>query len=189
MRRIMVVAALLSAALLSSCENEEKLSPPAPLALTSEAMGRYCGMNVLEHPGPKGQIILDAQTREPIWFSSARDTLAFTMLPEEPKDIAAIYVSDMAKAPSWEEPGATNWIDARRAFFVIDSTVRGGMGTEEAVPFSTREAAIEFAGKNGGRIVTFDEVPQDYILGSGDALRDSAAEQPMDANAEGHDHG
>lgn len=78
-------------------------------------MGRYCGMNVLEHPRPKGQIILEP-ANEAVWFSSARDTLAFTMLPEEPKGIAAIYVSDMAKAPSWEEPGAENWVDARKAF-------------------------------------------------------------------------
>ncbi len=90
-------------------------------------MGRYCGMNVLEHPGPKGQIILEP-TNEAVWFSSARDTLAFTMLPEEPKGIAAIYVSDMAKAPSWEEPGAENWVDARKAFFVIESAAVGGMG-------------------------------------------------------------
>jgi copper chaperone NosL len=179
MRRIMVAAAILSTALLLGCEGEQKQIPPAPLALTSEAMGRYCGMNVLEHPGPKGQIILDAHLREPIWFSSARDTLAFTMLPEEPKDIAAIYVSDMAKAPSWEEPGATNWINAKDAFFVIGSTVRGGMGTEEAVPFSTRAAATEFAGKNGGRVVVFDEVPHDYILGSAGAEPDASVNPPQ----------
>ena len=71
-------------------------------------------MNVLEHPGPKGQIIL-ASRDEPVWFSSARDAFSFTMLPEEPKDIRAIYVSDMAKAPSWDKPGQTNWVDARQA--------------------------------------------------------------------------
>ncbi|SPU62318.1 outer-membrane lipoprotein nosL [Brucella melitensis] len=102
-------------ALLAGCSPAEKQEPATPFALTENAMGRYCGMNVLEHPGPKGQIIL-RPTNEPIWFSSARDTLAFTMLPEEPKNIAAIYVSDMAKAPNWDEPGANNWIMITQGF-------------------------------------------------------------------------
>lgn len=149
---------------LAGCSQEKKVDVVEPFALTDSAMGRYCGMNVLEHPGPKGQIIL-APANEPVWFSSARDTLAFTMLPEEPKSIAAIYVSDMAKAPSWEEPGAENWVDARKAFFVIESAAVGGMGAREAVPFSTREAADQFVAEKGGRIVGFDDVPQDYVLG------------------------
>ncbi|RYC15314.1 nitrous oxide reductase accessory protein NosL [Ciceribacter ferrooxidans] len=166
MRPFVLASSLLALLLLTGCSEEQKVEVPAPYALTEEAMGRYCGMNVLEHAGPKGQIILE-QIPEPIWFSSARDALAFTMLPEEPKDIAAIYVSDMAKAPNWDEPGAENWVDARKAFFVIGSSVRGGMGTEETVPFSTEAAAKDFAEKNGGRVVRFDEVPQDYVLGNG----------------------
>lgn len=143
---------------------QERAEMPAPYALTQEAIGRYCGMNVLEHAGPKGQVILDA-IPEPIWFSSARDTIAFTMLPDEPKEIAAIYVSDMGKAASWEEPGAENWIDARKAFYVIGSARRGGMGVEEAVPFSENGAAKAFAAQNGGEVVDFDDLPERYILG------------------------
>lgn len=120
-------------------------------------------MNVLEHAGPKGQIIL-RQIPEAIWFSSARDTVAFTMLPDEPKEIAAIYVSDMGKAASWEKPGAENWIDARKAFFVIGSSLRGGMGAEEAVPFSEEAAARQFVGKNGGEVVKFNDLPRITFL-------------------------
>ena len=103
---------------LAGCNEEVAQAPPPPHELTPAAIGHYCGMNVLEHAGPKGQIILASRT-DPIWFSSARDAIAFTMLPEEPKDIRAIYVSDIAKAPSWEDPGANNWVDARQALFVI----------------------------------------------------------------------
>ena len=103
-------------------------------------------MNVLEHTGPKGQIIL-ASRKEPVWFSSARDAISFTMLPEEPKDIRAIYVSDMAKAPNWEKPGADNWVDAQQAFFVIGSRMQGGMGGDEAVPFSDKERCREVRGR------------------------------------------
>lgn len=191
MRRLcLTLAFMVSALLVAGCEGEKDAAPPAPFALTSEAIGRYCGMNVLEHAGPKGQVILDAKIGEPIWFSSARDTLAFTMLPEEPKDYAAVYVSDMGKAPSWEKPGETNWIDAKRAFYVIGSALRSGMGAEEAVPFSTRDAAEKFASKNGGKVVSFGDVPRDYILGTGETEKPKEngpiSEQE---DAKGHDHG
>lgn len=162
MKKILIAVSLL---VLAACTPEKSAEAPPPFALTETAMGRYCGMNVLEHPGPKGQVILDP-VGEAIWFSSARDTLAFTMLPEEPKTIAAIYVSDMGKAPTWEKPGETNWVDAKKAFFVIESTVAGGMGAPEAVPFSEKEKAEAFRTEKGGRIVSFDEVPRDYILGA-----------------------
>jgi len=190
MRHTLMLAPLLSVLLLAGCEKEAKTAPPAPFALTTEAIGHYCGMNVLEHPGPKGQVILDAKVAEPVWFSSARDTLAFTMLPEEPKDYAAIYVSDMAKAPSWEKPGTTNWIDARTAFYVIGSALRGGMGAEETVPFSTRDAAAQFVAKNGGKVVTFADVPRDYVLGDNDtAAPKDTAPATADDTKKGNDHG
>jgi copper chaperone NosL len=158
-----VALLLVTAILLAACGPETTAPPPPPFALTSEATGHYCGMNLVEHKGPKGQIILADQ---PIWFSSARDALSFTMLPEEPKDIRAIYVSDMAKAPSWDDPGANNWVDARKAFFVIGSSKQGGMGAPETVPFSDRSAAEKFAAEHGGQVVTYDAVPRDYVLGS-----------------------
>ena len=163
MRRLLALAAVCLT--LAACDRDQPPAmAPAPHELTADAIGRYCGMNVLEHTGPKVQIILKSRI-DPIWFSSARDTIAFTMLPEEPKDIQAIYVSDMAKAPNWESPGATNWVDAKKAWFVIGSKVRGGMGAEEAVPFSDREAADRFMRENGGRVVAFSAIPPDYILG------------------------
>jgi len=164
--RATITAALFAVLALAGCSEEKQAAKPHPFELTSSAIGHYCGMNVLEHAGPKGQIIL-SPVEEPIWFSSARDAVAFTMLPEEPKNIAAIYVSDMAKAPTWEEPGADNWIDANEAWYVIGSSARGGMGAEEAVPFSTEEAAAGFAAKSGGEVVRFSEIPTDYVLGGG----------------------
>lgn len=170
--RLLAAAAMSALVMLTACSDEVGPEVPKPFALTSEAIGRYCGMNVLEHPGPKGQIML-GQIPEPIWFSSARDAVAFTMLPEEPKNISAIYVSDMARAPSWEEPGAENWVDARQAFYVIGSAMRGGMGAPETVPFSTEAAAADFAGSNGGRVVDFADIPRDYVLGTGEPEADA----------------
>lgn len=170
MRAITILLALLVAVVLGACRKEAD-QPPSPVALTSDAVGHYCGMTLAEHAGPKGQIIL-ANRKEPVWFSSVRDTFSFTMLPEEPKDIRGIYVSDMAKAASWEDPGATNWIDARKALFVIESRMKGGMGAPEAVPFSDRPAADRFTAENGGRIVGFADVPSEYILEAAETAPD-----------------
>jgi copper chaperone NosL len=139
------------------------------VALDGRAIGVFCGMNVLEHPGPKGQIITAGRI-DPFWFTSARDAVAFTLMPDQPRDIRAVYVSDMGRAPSWEAPGATNWVDARKAFFVLGSRKQGGMGAAEAVPFGQRAAAEEFAAKNGGDVVMFADIPPSYVLGS-DAYR------------------
>jgi copper chaperone NosL len=158
---IVLVAAFTAFA---GCNDKAAEPLPPPHAMTTEATGHYCGMNLAEHAGPKGQIILRSRA-EPVWFTSVRDTVAFTLLPEEPKDIRAVYVSDMGKAPSWNDPGANNWIEARQAFFVIESNLKGGMGAAEAVPFVSRSDAEKFAGAHGGRVVTFDQIPRDYILG------------------------
>jgi len=161
-----IICAFIAAVLLVGCNRDEGdgVIPP-PVALNSDAMGVFCGMNVLEHPGPKGQIITKGRI-DPFWFTSVRDTVAFTLMPDQPRDIRAIYVSDMARAPSWEEPGATNWIDARKAFFVIESRKQGGMGAAEAVPFGNRAAADDFVATNGGKVVAFAEIPSAYVLGS-----------------------
>ena len=186
--KIAFAAAALALFALAGCEDEKTAAaPPPPSALTAEAIGHYCGMAVLEHPGPKGQIILVSR-EAPIWFSSARDAFAFTMLPEEAKDVRAIYVSDMGKASSWEAPGAANWVEARSAFFVIGSRMRGGMGAAETVPFSDRVAADRFAEAHGGEVASFGEVPRDYVLGASWGSEPAAAGQDAAAEVGGHRH-
>lgn len=188
--RAMLGAVGLALALLAGgCDDgPDAAAPPPPRALTTAAVGHYCNMNVLEHAGPKGQILLRGRA-EPVWFTSARDTLAFTMLPEEPKDIGAVYVSDMGRAPSWEQPGAENWVDARKALYVIGSDRRGGMGAEEAVPFADRAMAGRFAAEHGGRVVAFGEMPRDYVLGDTAAPAGTPASPPAPAGpASAHRH-
>lgn len=165
MKALLPVLALLAALSAGGCDSQDSAAAaPPPVALTAEAIGHYCGMALLEHEGPKGQILLRGSDR-PVWFSSARDAIAFTMLAEEAKTLRAVYVSDMGRAESWEQPGATNWVEARRAVFVIGSRRMGGMGAAEAVPFSDRGAADRFAAEHGGRVLPFAQVPRDWVLG------------------------
>ncbi len=176
-RRLQQVAAaalLAAAAGLGGCDNRAPAAPPPPPAeVQAEAVGHYCGMLLVDHEGPKGQIHLSSRS-SPVWFSSVRDTVAFMRLPEEPRDITAVYVNDMGRARQWEQPEPGTWVEARRAWFVIESEMRGGMGAPEAVPFSERAAAEAFVARHRGRIVKLDDIPDTYVLGPVDGAAGSA---------------
>lgn len=150
---------------LVACEGDAPPpAPPTAVEAPLEATGHYCGMLLSEHAGPKGQIHL-ASRDQPIWFTSVRDTIAFLRLPEEPRDITAVYVNDMGRARQWEQPGADTWIRLDDALLVIESDRMGGMGAPEAVPFSEQAAAEAYVEEHGGRILRLAEIPDDYVLG------------------------
>lgn len=158
---ILMLALLLS---LSACgDDEPAAAPPAPQAVTAEAVGHYCGMALLDHTGPKGQIFVKGRAA-PVWFSSIKQVFAYTLLPEEPKGLSAIYVNDMSAAKADGKADPQSWVDARQAFYVIGSAFIGGMGAEDAMPFSDKARALEFAQAHGGRVVAFSEVPEDYVF-------------------------
>jgi copper chaperone NosL len=131
-------------------------------------------MLLTDHEGPKGQVFLAGQ-QQPLWFSSVRETIAFLRLPEEPRDIAAVYVNDMGKSMHWQQPDRGAWVDARHAWFVIESAQRGGMNVPEAVPFSKQDAAQAFRDSHGGRVVRLAEIPDAYVLGPVDRVPGSSA--------------
>jgi len=180
-RRILLMPLTLAIPLALGACSDDAPEVPKPHAMTDDATGRYCHMLLSEHQGPKGQIYLKSE-KEPIWFSSVRDTITFTLLPEEPKDIAAIYVTDMTDA-DWSQPGDDSWMDARDAYYVIRSDLAGGMGAPEAVPFKAEVGAKAFQAAHGGDIVRYDAIPKDYILSQ---VEPDASPQE-DVGHDGHD--
>jgi len=147
-----------------SCGPDERTAEmPPPREISADAIGHFCGMALTEHPGPKGQIFVDGR-EEPFWFASVTELIAFTLLPEESKRILAMYVTDMSGAVNFDVPASGNWIDAKTAHFVIGSELQAGMGAREAVPFSAPADAKAFVAANGGQIVSFGQVPEDYVL-------------------------
>jgi copper chaperone NosL len=170
-RTTIAVAGLL--VLLAACDGKQTAAVTPPRDLPAEAVAHFCNMVVSEHDGPKGQILL--RSGDPVWFTSVRDTFAFTMLPEEPKDIAAIYVTDMAKLKDQRHPDLGSWIDGHDAWYVVGSRERGGMGAAEIFPFGSRNAADAFARDHGGTVTSFDAVPRGAVLESEDAPGATAA--------------
>ena len=156
--------ALIALLLLTACKETE--ITPLAVALTADSTGYFCQMNVLEHPGPKAQIHLASYPGLPLFFSQVSDAVAYLRMPEQADAVTATYVSDMGAAASWANPGASNWIAADKAVFVVGSSAKGGMDAPELVPFSDRTKAQAFADTNGGQVFTFAEIPETIIVGS-----------------------
>ena len=129
-------APILLILLLAGCRDEVAVVAPEPVAMTEEAVSHFCMMSLDEHPGPKAQIHLEGMPF-PIFFAQVRDGIAYLKLPERSAGIAAVYVSNMSRAPSWDAPGIGNWIAAEDAIFVVGADVTGGMGAPELAPFET----------------------------------------------------
>lgn len=156
---------------LQACGGEEPQLPDrSPFALSDDAIGHFCGMQVSEHNGPKGQIFLKDQ-ESPLWFISVRDSLAYSRMPDEKFKINTIYVSDMGKAVSWDQPGDDAWIRAEDAWYVAGSSRTGGMGMAEFVPFSDKVKAADFMKSYGGTLVKMDEIATDALLGSDEMMK------------------
>ncbi len=162
----MTRAFLLSCAVLAlaACREDGTASLPEPVTMTAEAVGHFCQMELLEHPGPKAQVFLDGLPY-PLFFSQVRDAIAYDRMPEQSHMIAAIYVSDMGwSGATWEDPGADNWILASVAHYVVGSDLVGGMETPELVPFAAPEAAHAFIARHGGEVLGLEAVTDDMVL-------------------------
>ncbi len=158
---------LLAGCLLAGCGQQQQ-PPPVPQAPTRDDVGYFCSMIVENHLGPKSQIFLAGED-EPLWFTSVRDGISFTLLPEEPRNIRTVFVTAMDSA-DWNHPEleTQSWISAEKAWYIIGSNKRGGMGAAEAIPFTSEAAAQSFAKKFSGRVARLDDIPDDYILGNSD---------------------
>ncbi len=167
MKRFLFLAILA----LAACK-EEAAAPPPPASMTAEAVGHFCQMDLLEHPGPKAQVHLDGMPN-PLFFSQVRDAEAYRRMPEQSHAIRAIYVSDMAVAPGWDDPGKDNWIAADSAVYVVGAAITGGMGAQEFVPFSDRAAAREFADRHGGELMELADIPDHDVFAPDNAPEDA----------------
>ncbi|MDW3118378.1 MAG: nitrous oxide reductase accessory protein NosL [Roseovarius pacificus] len=157
------LAAILCLAILPACQ-EDTADIPQAVTMTASAVGHFCQMNMLEHPGPKAQVHLTGLPGTPLFFSQVRDAVAYLRMPEQSHEIAAVYVSDMASAASWEIPGADNWIPASAAHYVVGSSRTGGMGAPELVPFSDAASAAQFAQRHGGQVQELADIPDTAVL-------------------------
>lgn len=148
---------LLTLCLLAACREEAVL--PAPVALTPEAIGYFCQMNILDHGGPKAQVHLDTFPGKPLFFSQVRDAVTYLRMTEKDGTILAAYVTDMG-AVAWDDPAHAPWVLAGKASYVVGSDRLGGMDQPEFIPFADPAKAAAFAKAHGGQVMGLDQLPQ-----------------------------
>ena len=154
---VMTVIAVVASFWLMSC-SRDAAEKPAPIELDRSHACSTCGMIIVDFPGAKGQIRYENGRMDA--FCSTLDMLTFYLQPDRPKNIAAVYVNDMAGA-DWERPKGS-WTDAAKAFFILGGDVMGPMG-EAMVPFARKADADEYVKKHGGRIVMLNEVTMEML--------------------------
>lgn len=155
----------LVAALAACSPAEETTARPEPI--TTGTACSMDGMILADFPGPKGQI--HYASGEPDFFCDTPELFSIYLQPEQQKRITGIFTQDMGKT-DWEKP-QDNWIDARKAWFVLGSSKTGSMGPTLAA-FAEQKAAETFAGEYGGKVLRFEEVTPEMVDLTGGAGHD-----------------
>ncbi len=94
-------------------------------------------------------------------FCSTRDLFGFILQPETQRKIKEIYVHDMSKSP-WHSPDDNYFIDARQAWYVLDSSKKVAMGKTIA-SFIKQTDAQFFQSEFGGKVVDFSKITIDEL--------------------------
>ncbi len=142
---------LVALSLVGACTREQ--APPAAQEVTSGTACALDGMLLNDYPGPKAQIHYNDGTTE--FFCDTVEMFSILLRPESQRRVLAVYTQDMGQA-DWRQP-RDHWIDARSAWYVQGSKLKGSMGPTFAA-FARREDAEAFAGKYGGKVLRFDQV-------------------------------
>ncbi|WP_374584446.1 nitrous oxide reductase accessory protein NosL [Pseudoduganella sp.] len=141
-------AALGACLLLAACGQAAR-----SLAASEPADDAVCaldGMSIRDYPGPKAQIAYHGGRVD--FFCSLSELFEVLFGEDGLQGVGASYVQDMGQA-DWHRPRG-HWIDARSAWYVLDSRAEGAMGPTIGT-FARQEDAQAFARREGGRVLAF----------------------------------
>lgn len=146
--------------LIGGCGRQKAAQPPVPIGKGDVSV--LCGMYVADQPGPRAEAYI-AGAAQPLSFGSTRDLFALATSGEMSHRMQTMYVQDTARI-DWQHPsnGAGTFIDARKAYYVAWQPLVGAMGPTLA-SFAERERAEEFIRREGGELLTFDEITPDLV--------------------------
>lgn len=185
---------LIAMLLLTGCgESEQTTQVQEPVAFHADDECHVCGMVVLDFPGPKGQAIEKGGVKK---FCSTGEMIGWWLQPENRVLDVRLYVHDMAHG-SWEHPDNDHLIDAKSAWYVAGTQLKGAMGAVLA-SFSDEAAARQLAAEHGGRVLRFEEIDQVVLqegvgmehMDHGDHLENMKHMEQMghEASDQEHDH-
>lgn len=152
-----IAFAALTAILVSSQAYSPAYADPAHPVHTDEKCP-VCGMFVAKFDQWLAQIVVAGS--EPLVFDGVKDMMAYYFNP-------ARYGGDIdaSKAEIWVRNYYTlEYIDGRKAFYVLGSDVLGPMG-DELIPFSARDEAENFKkDHHGTEVVGFEDITAGQIM-------------------------
>lgn len=163
-KKLLLLALLLATFALGCAKKDEVIKAVEIDRATSCSLD---GMILMDYPGPKAQIHYDKG--EPDFFCDTMEMFSIYLRPEQKKRVKALFTQDMGKTP-WEQPKGS-WIDAKTAYYVLDSKKLGAMGPTLAA-FSRMEDAQAFVKQFGGKVLRFDEVTLNMVTLDGGAQHD-----------------
>ncbi|MFW0756974.1 nitrous oxide reductase accessory protein NosL [Pseudomonas sp. H11T01] len=162
------LAGLLVCLLLAACDKPAQTTyNDVPAAFHPSDECHVCGMIITGFPGPKGQVVEPSGIKK---FCSTAEMLGWWLQPENHHGDAKLFVHDMGRSP-WNTPDDSHLIDAKSAFYVIGTQLKGAMGVVLA-SFSSQQAAEKLAADQGGRVLRFSDI--DLTL-----LQQQSAMSPM----------
>ncbi|WP_338919301.1 nitrous oxide reductase accessory protein NosL [Pseudomonas silesiensis] len=153
---VRALAGLMVCLLLAACDKPAQASlSEAAVAFHPSDECHVCGMIINGFPGPKGEVVERSGIRK---FCSTAEMIGWWLQPENQHRNARLYVHDMGRSP-WNAPDDAHLIDARDAFYVAGTSLKGAMGVVLA-SFSSRQAADRLVAEQGGRVLRFSEIDQ-----------------------------
>lgn len=158
-RAASVLATLVLLMGLAACsEPEQDRQVREPVAFNQGDECHVCGMVITNFPGPKGQAAGEDGVRK---FCSTAEMLGWWLQPENQQRDLQLYVHDMGRS-DWNHPDDRHLIDARTAWYVAGTPLKGAMGAVFA-SFSDEQEARLLAEEKGGQILRLDEISQEML--------------------------
>ncbi|MBT2295809.1 nitrous oxide reductase accessory protein NosL [Pseudomonas fluorescens] len=155
---------LVCLALVACDKTESAPAAQAALAFHPSDECHVCGMVITDFPGPKGAAVAAGGVKK---FCSPAEMLGWWLQPENHRADVKLYVHDMGRS-HWNTPDDEHLIDARSAYFVLGSGLKGAMGMVLA-SFSDAQAAEKLARDTGGRVLRLEDIDQ-KLLGQATAM-------------------
>jgi len=116
-----------------------------------------CGMFVAKYPAWVTQVVHASGKQE--FFDGVKDLMVYYFHP----DSYGAKADDPIKEVWLKDYYSLEWLDGRKALFVIGSDVYGPMG-QEFIPFSSQEAAEAFLADHQGKdIISFEQISEALV--------------------------
>ncbi|KJZ39569.1 nitrous oxide reductase accessory protein NosL [Pseudomonas sp. B21-040] len=153
------MAGLMVCLLLTACDKPAQAAySDLPSAFHPSDECHVCGMIINGFPGPKGEVVEPGGIKK---FCSTAEMIGWWLQPENHHGDARLYVHDMGRSP-WNAPDDSQLIDAKDAFYVVGTGLKGAMGIVLA-SFSSEQAAQKLATEQGGRVLRFGDIDQSVL--------------------------